>query len=179
MASRPHPPAPSPARRRGARGTAGFSQMWVGGGNAGRAASTSWAEESSQHAGNSFRGRIGCGMDASPLTPVSVVRASLSGRGPKCLLLASALARIACFFGQSATRRRPVFLNSRRDVMCCLTVRVSGAGNVGLRGRGAHDSPSCCSSPRAHRPPVEHSGPASAATSCDSARVRRGMRVAG
>ena len=44
--------------------------------------------------------------------------------------------------GESATRRRPVFLNSLRGVICWLTVGVRDAGNVGLRGGGAHDSPS-------------------------------------
>ena len=44
--------------------------------------------------------------------------------------------------GESATRRRPVFLNSLRGVICWLTVGVRGAGNVGLRGGGAHLLPS-------------------------------------
>ena len=62
--------------------------------------------------------------------------------GPECLKLPPALAQGAYSFGESATRRRPVFSDSLHDVICSLTVGVGDAGNVGLRGGGAHDSPS-------------------------------------
>ena len=64
--------------------------------------------------------------------------------GPECLKLPPALAQVTYSFGESATRRRPVFSDSLHDVMCALTVGVGDAGNVGLRGGGAHDSPSWC-----------------------------------
>ena len=118
-------------------------------------------------------------MDASPLTPVSAVRASLSGRGPKCLVLAPALAWATSSVGESATRWRPVFLNSRRDVMCCLTVGARGAGNVGLRGGGAHGSPSWCPLHVRTDHRLNTPAPCSAVASYGPARVRRGMRVAG